>query len=58
MSGLPYLVAALALGAWFQVWSLKLLWKPKPTTAMDTFRFSIIYLAVLFTALLIDHYLV
>jgi heme O synthase-like polyprenyltransferase len=25
---------------------------------MDTFRFSIIYLAILFVALVIDHYLV
>jgi heme O synthase-like polyprenyltransferase len=31
--------------------------KPTTTTAMDTFRYSILYLALLFVALLIDHYL-
>jgi heme o synthase len=34
------------------------MFKPKPTTAMDTFRYSILYLALLFIALVIDHYLV
>ncbi len=57
MSGPLYLVSALALGAGFMWWSCKLMFKPKPTTAMDTFRFSIVYLALLFLALLVDHYL-
>lgn len=58
MSGLLYLVSALALGAGFILWSSRLMFKPKPSTAMDTFRFSILYLALLFVALVVDHYLI
>ena len=58
MSGLLYLLTALALGAGFIGWSARLMFKPKPSTAMETFRYSIIYLAVLFVALVVDHYLV
>jgi protoheme IX farnesyltransferase len=57
MSGLLYLGSAIALGIGFMAFSLILMYKPKPSTAMDTFRFSILYLALLFLALLIDHYL-
>lgn len=57
MSGLLYLVAAVALGIGFMGWSTKLMVKPGPTTAMDTFRYSIVYLALLFIALVVDHYL-
>lgn len=58
MSGLLYLVSALALGAGFMGWSALLMWAPKPSTAMDTFRYSIVYLALLFIALVVDHYLI
>ena len=58
MSGLLYLISALALGAGFIVWSGLLMFKPKPSTAMDTFRYSILYLALLFIALVVDHYLI
>lgn len=57
MSGLLYLVSALLLGAGFMAWSSLLMFRPKPTTAMDTFRYSIVYLALLFLALVVDHYL-
>lgn len=57
MSGPLYLLAAVVLGLGFLVWSLLLMFKPKPSTAMDTFRYSIVYLMVLFVVLLIDHYL-
>jgi len=57
MSGLLYLITAMALGAGFMVWSLLLMYRPKPTTAMDTFKYSILYLALLFVALVVDHYL-
>jgi protoheme IX farnesyltransferase len=57
MSSLLYLTAALALGAGFMFWSLKLMRNPVPSTAMDTFKYSIVYLALLFVALVIDHYL-
>lgn len=57
MSGLLYLVSAMALGAGFMVWSVKLMVRPGPSTAMDTFKYSIVYLALLFVALVVDHYL-
>jgi protoheme IX farnesyltransferase len=58
LSGPAYLVAALLLGVGFLGWACKLMYRPTPTTAMDTFRYSIVYLALLFLALMIDHYLV
>jgi protoheme IX farnesyltransferase len=57
MSGLLYLAAALVLGGGFLWWSLMLMYRPKASTAMDTFRYSIVYLMVLFPVLLVDHYL-
>ncbi|MEX2469733.1 MAG: heme o synthase [Pseudohongiellaceae bacterium] len=57
MNSWPYLVAALALGAGFLGWATVLMYRPSPTTAMATFRYSIIYLALLFVALVVDHYL-
>jgi len=57
MSGPIYLLAAVVLGLGFLWWSLMLMYKPKASTAMDTFRYSIVYLMVLFVVLLIDHYL-
>jgi protoheme IX farnesyltransferase len=56
MSGWLYLVAALVLGAWF-LWHAWRIWKHySDALARQTFRFSIVYLAALFAALLIDHY--
>ncbi|MBL4819799.1 MAG: protoheme IX farnesyltransferase [Gammaproteobacteria bacterium] len=57
MSGPLYLVTAVILGIVFLAWSLVLMFKPTPRTAMETFRYSIVYLAVLFIALLADHYI-
>jgi len=57
MSGPIYLLAAVVLGLGFLWWSLMLMYRPKASTAMDTFRYSIVYLMVLFVVLLIDHYL-
>ncbi|MFZ8955929.1 MAG: heme o synthase [Pseudohongiellaceae bacterium] len=56
-SSLFYLAAAVALGAGFLYWSVKLMRRPEPSTAMDTFKYSIVYLALLFIALVVDHYL-
>lgn len=56
MSGPLYLLAAVVLGLGFLAWSLLLMYRPKPSTAMDTFRYSIVYLMVLFVVLLADHY--
>ena len=57
MSGPLYLLGAVVLGAGFLLWAALLLWKPKASTAMDTFRYSIVYLMVLFIVLMVDHYL-
>ena len=58
MSGPLYLLAAVVLGLGFLYWSLRLMFRPAPSTAMDTFRYSIVYLMVLFVVLLVDHYLI
>jgi protoheme IX farnesyltransferase len=59
MSGLIYLVVAIALNARFLYFVLKLNreQQPRPQLPMRTFRFSITYLMVLFAALIVDHYL-
>ena len=57
MSGLIYLAAALALGSVFVYWAVVLLINRNPRAPLATFRFSIVYLMVLFIALLVDHYL-
>jgi protoheme IX farnesyltransferase len=57
MSGIFYLAAALALDAAFLQKAWQLLKSDRPDLPMRTFRFSINYLALLFAALLLDHYL-
>lgn len=57
MSGLFYLAGALALGSRFLYWAIILYCREQAVIAMRTFRFSIIYLMLLFVFLLIDHYL-
>ncbi len=57
MSNLLYLVSALALGAGFLYWSLVMLYDRNPDAPIETFKYSILYLALLFVALLLDHYL-
>lgn len=57
MSGWLYLLGALALGARFLYWVHKLYKTDKPVVAMQTFRFSIVYLMLLFVFLLVDHYI-
>jgi heme o synthase len=57
MSGAIYLLAAAVLGVAFtgHAWAL---WRRySDALARKTFRFSIVYLALLFAALLVDHYL-
>jgi len=56
MSGWIYGVGALLLGMRFMYWAVLLLYRETPKIAMQTFRFSIIYLLLLFVLLLIDHY--
>ena len=57
MSGFFFLTSAMVLGAGFLFFSWLLMIRPGPTTAMDTFRYSIVYLALLFIALVVDHYI-
>ena len=54
MSGVIYLLSALALGFVFIVWSIRLL-LDHDGAAIKTFRYSIFYLMMLFIGLLIDH---
>jgi protoheme IX farnesyltransferase len=56
MSGLPYLLAALLLGGIFVVYALRIYFAYSDAVAQKTFRYSIVYLAFLFAALLVDHY--
>jgi heme o synthase len=57
MSGLVYLASALVLGGVFLSYAIRLKFRPTAQLPMRTFGFSITYLALLFAALLIDHYL-
>jgi len=57
MSGLAYLIAAAALGAGFLAYALRIYFAYSDAVAQKTFRYSIAYLALLFAALLVDHYL-
>jgi protoheme IX farnesyltransferase len=58
MSGVIYLAAAVALGAWFVVLAARLWRSYSEALARRTFRYSIWYLAWLYAALLVDHYIV
>jgi protoheme IX farnesyltransferase len=58
MSGLIYLAAAVALNARFLYFVIKLNRETgeRPQLPMQTFKFSITYLMLLFAALILDHY--
>jgi protoheme IX farnesyltransferase len=57
MSGYFYLASALILGGMFLAYAIALFRNYSDDLAKKTFKFSIIYLSLLFAALLIDHYL-
>lgn len=58
LSGGLYLLGALALGIGYLYWSF-MLWRGKDTQfAMDSFKYSIIYLMALFLIMLLDHWLI
>jgi len=56
MSGLFYLAAALALGGLFTWYAVRIYVAYSHRLAQKTFRYSIVYLSLLFAALLADHY--
>ena len=57
MSGLCYLLGVLCLDAYFLYWVIRLFRHEQQSIALQTFRYSITYLMLLFIFLLIDHYL-
>ena len=57
MSGWLYLAAAVVLGAIFIAYAVRIYVDYSDALARRTFRYSIVYLAALFAALLVDHYL-
>jgi protoheme IX farnesyltransferase len=57
MSGWPYLLCATILGVMFLSYAWRIYRDYSDRLAHKTFMFSIIYLSLLFAALLIDHYL-
>jgi protoheme IX farnesyltransferase len=56
MSGLVYLASALVLGSVFVAYAARLYYRYSDRLSHATFRYSIVYLALLFAALLLDHY--
>ncbi len=57
MSGLIYLLSAVLLGIIFIYYAVLMMRNKDNKTAMKTFVYSIVYITLLFAALLIDHYL-
>lgn len=57
MCGLFYLVGELVLGLRFLYWAHKLYRTNEARVAMQTFKYSIVYLMALFVVLLVDHYI-
>ena len=57
MSGFVYLVAAAGLGGLFLFYAIRICLAYSDELAKKTFRYSILYLSLLFAALLVDHYL-
>lgn len=57
MCGMLYFISAMVLGARFLQWAIRLKRTTQNRVAMQTFRYSIVYLMALFIALLLDHYI-
>ncbi len=56
MSGLIYVGTAIVLGAVFLYYAIRIFRDYSDRLAQTTFRYSILYLTLLFAALLLDHY--
>lgn len=54
MFGMPYLLMALALGAWFMFYVWKLFRADSTATRWGLYRFSLLYLFLLFVAMMVD----
>ena len=52
-----YLIGAICLGVGFLYWAVQLMLNKNDDAPMQTFKYSIIYLMVLFLIMLLDHYL-
>ena len=57
LSGWIYLVSAVILGVIFLYWSIEILREKNPKAQMETFKYSINYLLLLFVAMLADHWI-
>jgi len=57
MSGLIYLISAVVLGGVFASYAFRIYFAYSDALAQRTFRYSILYLSLLFASLLADHYL-
>jgi len=55
-TGLIYLISSIILNAIFLYWAIQLYRSQKKIIAMQTFRYSITYLMLLFLVLLVDHF--
>jgi len=58
MSGTIYLLAAVGFGGGFLYYAIRLKRNADSQTAMQTFAYSLVYLVGIFSALLVDHYVV
>jgi heme o synthase len=58
MSGWLYLASAVALNAVFLYYVVSLYRHYSDALAKTTFKYSILYLSLIFAALLLDHYLI
>ncbi|PMH44539.1 protoheme IX farnesyltransferase [Vibrio sp. 10N.286.49.B3] len=58
MSGLIYLLSAIVLSFGFIVHAWRLKYSAQENSAIETFKFSIYHLMLLFMALLVDHYVI
>lgn len=56
ISGMLYLICAIILNGRFIYWAVKLYRSNDKTVGYKTFKYSIVYLLLLFCALLLDHY--
>ena len=57
LSGWIYLSAAVVLGLIFLYWSIEIIREKNPNAPMETFKYSINYLLLLFVAMLADHWI-